>query len=409
VRASDTGAVQAPTPVPFRRRSWRRRLNATSILRCRAAIIAGTFVQPETAVPQTSLDFIVNRRDLRDCRFVETPLAVGDGELLLAIDRFALTANNITYAVAGDSMSYWQFFPAEAGWGRVPVWGYATVVQSNCDGITTGERLYGYLPMSTHLVVRPDRVTESGFVDGASHRAERAAVYNQYQRVRGVAADENAQMLLRPLFMTSFLLDDLLDDNDFFGARAVILSSASSKTSLGLAYLLRKNRSARARIIGLTSPANRSFVDQLGYYDQVIGYDALPTLDASVPSVFIDMAGNGGVLRDVHEHFRDSLRYSCLVGATHWDARSGAGRDTLPGPKPELFFAPSRITKRNKDWGRGGIDQRVGDAWNDFTNDAKRWMKVVEVRGPAEVERIYLELLAGKTTPDVGYVAGLSV
>ncbi len=364
-------------------------------------------------MPQTSLDFIVNRRDLRDCRFVETPLTPADGELLLALDRFALTANNITYAVAGDSMSYWQFFPAQAGWGRVPVWGYATVVESKCAGIAVGERLYGYLPMSTHLVVRPERITDSGFVDAAPHRAERAAVYNQYQRISRdtshVAANESAQMLLRPLFMTSFLLDDLLDDNDFFGARAVVLSSASSKTSLGLAYLLRKNRSARVRIIGLTSPANRDFVERLGYYDQVIAYDALQTLDAATPAAFVDMAGNGGVLRAVHQHFGDTLRYSCLVGATHWDARSGAGRDALAGPKPELFFAPSRITKRNKDWGRGGIEQRVASAWNDFTADAKRWMKVVEGRGPVEVERIYRELLAGKTTPDVGYVVGLTI
>jgi hypothetical protein len=366
---------------------------------------------PEFDMSQTSLDFIVNRHDLRDCRFVETPLAVGEGEVLLAVDRFALTANNVTYAVAGDSMSYWQFFPAEPGWGRVPVWGFADVVQSNRDDIAVGERLYGYLPMSTHLIVRPERVNESGFVDGAPHRAERAAVYNQYTRVAhdpGYSpANENAQMLLRPLFMTSFLLDDLLDDNDFFGARMVILSSASSKTSLGLAYLLRQNRSGRVEIVGLTSLSNRAFVEGLGYYDAVIGYDAIDTLDASTPAVFVDMAGNGKVLRAVHGHFGGALRYSCLVGATHWDARAGAGRETLAGPTPELFFAPSRITKRNKDWGRGAIERRVSSAWDAFTADAKRWMKVVERRGSAEVERTYLDVLAGKTPPDVGYVLGL--
>ena len=361
-------------------------------------------------MPLTSLDFIVNRRDLRDCRCVETQLSPGDGDVLLSVDRFALTANNITYAVAGDSMAYWAFFPAEPGWGRVPVWGFADVLQSSCEGIEAGERLYGYLPMSTHLIVTPQRVTAAGFVDAAPHRAERAAVYNQYQRVAHdpgySAANENAQMLLRPLFMTSFLLDDLLRDNGFFGAQTVILSSASSKTSVGLAYMLRRN--GQARVVGLTSPGNRAFVEKLGYYDAVIGYDGIATLDAASPAVFVDMAGNGAVLRDVHRHFGDALRYSCLVGATHWDARAGGARDALAGPKPELFFAPSRITKRNQDWGRGGIEQRVASAWTTFTADAQRWMNVVQRRGPAEVERAYLEVLGGKTPPDVGYIVSMN-
>lgn len=363
-------------------------------------------------MPVKNTDFIVNRRDLNDCRFVRNTLEPGADELLLGVERFALTANNITYAVAGDSMGYWQFFPTDEGWGRVPVWGYATVQQTNHAAFMAGERLYGYLPMSTHFIVRPGRVSETGFTDIAEHRAERAAVYNQYQRVSGTAgnkpAQDAAQMLLRPLFMTSFILDDMLDDNDFFGARAVILSSASSKTSLGLAYLLKRNRAARAEVIGLTSSTNEPFVARLGYYDRVVTYDALAQLDADVPVVFVDMAGNGRVLRAVHSHFKDRLRYSCLVGATHWDGRAGAGRDTLPGPKPELFFAPSHIQKRNKDWGRGGVESRFAEAWNSFIPAAMTWLRVIERRGEAEVERTYRELLAGKTPPDAGYLLALS-
>src|SRR3712207_7922901 len=42
-----------------------------------------------------------------------------------------------------------------------------------------------------------------------------------------------------PLFLTSFMLADQLEDNRFFGARALVLSSASSKTAYGTAFLLR--------------------------------------------------------------------------------------------------------------------------------------------------------------------------
>src|SRR5262245_48931720 len=191
-----------------------------------------------------AVDFLVRRDDLRTTRFAAPApdrLDPADGQVLLRVDEFAFTANNITYAVAGDLLSYWNFFPAETGWGRVPVWGFADAVASRCEGVREGARLYGYYPMSTHLVVQPVHANESGFIDGAAHRASMAGAYNQY-RATGAelasAGGEEAQMLLQPLFVTAFLIDDFLAENRFFAARAVVLSSASSKTSFALAHQL---------------------------------------------------------------------------------------------------------------------------------------------------------------------------
>ena len=51
-------------------------------------------------------DFIVARNDLQQCKLIETQLpdaaALPDDALLVKVDRFAFTANNITYAVLGD-------------------------------------------------------------------------------------------------------------------------------------------------------------------------------------------------------------------------------------------------------------------------------------------------------------------
>ena len=206
----------------------------------------------------TATDLLVDRTDLHESRLQTREVECADGEALFEIERFALTANNITYAVAGDSaFGYWKFFPAPDHWGRVPVWGFARVSASRHPDVAVGERFYGYFPMGTHLVVKPQRVGPSGFVDGAPHRAALPPVYNQYTRATGDRHEETAQMLLRPLFMTSFLLDDFLADNDFFGARRVILSSASSKTSLGLAFELARNRKGRVTVAGLTAPSQR--------------------------------------------------------------------------------------------------------------------------------------------------------
>jgi len=350
----------------------------------------------------TTTDLLVERADLHKSHLATGDIACGDREVLLEIERFAFTANNITYAVAGDTaFGYWKFFPAPDPWGRVPVWGFARVLISKHADIRAGQRFYGYFPMGTHLLVRPDRVRPAGFVDGMAHRAALPSVYNYYQRAIGDGSEEIAQMLLRPLFTTSFLLDDFLDVNAFFAARQVILSSASSKTSLGLAFELAHKRKGRVTIAGLTSPSNVAFVERLGFYDKIVTYGDLETLDRNVASVFVDMAGNAGVLRRIHEHFSDTLRHSCTVGVTHWQ---DAARTVpiLPGPEPTMFFAPSHIQRRNLDWGSGGLERRVAEDWRNFVADSSRWLEVVEHHGPNAMQRAYLEMLEGRTPPNLG-------
>src|SRR5262249_44343330 len=152
----------------------------------------------------------------------ETP-EICDGELLLGVERFGLTTNNITYAVMGEAMNYWSFFPVEDvdGWARVPVWGFADVVASMADGIPEGTRIFGYLPPASHLVVQPDRASELDFADLSPHRAELPPVYNRYMRVASLPLyeerGEDQLMLLWPLYFTSFLIDDLLVDEACFG------------------------------------------------------------------------------------------------------------------------------------------------------------------------------------------------
>jgi hypothetical protein len=363
------------------------------------------------ADPQApTVDFMVRRDNLAEARFVEGPpaadISLADGQVLLAVDCYAMTANNITYAVFGEMMNYWDFFPAPDGWGRVPVWGFAEVAASAHPGISVGERIYGYLPMSTHLVVEADHVTDAGFVDRSAHRAERSLFYNQYTRV---AADpgydparEAEQMLLRPLFATAFLIDDFFADAGFFAAEAVLLTSASSKTSFALAHQLAARPGHPVEVLGLTSAGNVGFVEGLGCYDAVLPYEDLSKLASTRPSAIVDMAGNAAVLAAVHAHFGESLRYSLRVGGTHWSAI--AGDPPASGPAPEFFFAPDQLAKRVAEWGMSGFQQRVSRAWGVFLAPLRDWIEVERSGGADEVRRIYLETLQGKARPDRGYI-----
>src|SRR5690349_7089780 len=148
----------------------------------------------------------VRRDDFAEARVVhESPAVLADGQALLAVERFGLTANVITYALAGDTIGYWRFFPAsEEGWGRVPVWGFAEVVASASDALDEGERLFGYLPMASHVCLTP-REHGGAVLDTAQHRAELPPVYNRYRRVGGApSAGDARELALRPLLVTSF-------------------------------------------------------------------------------------------------------------------------------------------------------------------------------------------------------------
>ena len=362
------------------------------------------------------MDLEVDRGNLHRVRVVDPAAAEpGSDEAVIRIDAFALTANNITYGVYGDALRYWDFFPAapadddasSAGWGRIPVWGFGDVVASTSDDVAVGERLFGFFPTSSSLSVMPGRGDERGFSDLAPHRAAMAGAYNRYVRTATdptYRADrEDHQMLLYPLFFTSFLIDDFIADNDGFGAEQVVISSASSKTGIGVAHLVHDRGEARA--VGLTSATNAPFVEGLGVYDEVRTYDEAGDLTESA-AVYVDVAGDRDVLYAVHERLADRIAHSMAVGGTHWDHQPTAHGD-LPGPQPAFFFAPSQVAKRTEEWGQEGLDARLGRSWSRYADWVDGWIELRHATGPDAVTTTYLELLDGRSDPRVGHVCSL--
>src|SRR5687767_6793437 len=145
----------------------------------------------------------VARDDLTRTALLDTPVPeVSEGQALLRVDRVGVTANNVTYAVLGESFRYWEFFPAGPGWGLVPLWGFAEVAASRAEGVEVGTRVYGYLPPAGHLLVQPERADARGFRDATEHRTSLPSPYNAYALATGDAAyeaeREDLQVLFRP-------------------------------------------------------------------------------------------------------------------------------------------------------------------------------------------------------------------
>lgn len=350
----------------------------------------------------------VRKDALTHAALAEVPLPpLADGAVRLAIESFSVTANNVTYAVAGDSFKYWDFFPAPEGHGIVPMWGHARVIESRHPEIAVGERVYGYLPMASHLDVIPGRVNAGGFMDTAAHRQPMSPIYNSYTRL---AADpehdptrEAERMIFGPLFRTGFLIEYFLRAQDWFGAEQLVVTSASSKTALGLASVARQT-SPGIRRIGLTSRGNVAFVEATGLYDDVVAYDDLERVPV-LRSVSVDFAGNAELLAGIHRHFEDALAHSALVGMTHIEARSTfGGGDALPGPKPALFFAPDHAVAFFKAHGPEEGGRLVAAAWHEFLKAADGTVAIARLPGLAAARDTFAAMVAGQIDPAKGIV-----
>jgi hypothetical protein len=289
------------------------------------------------------------------------------------------------------------------------VWGYAEVARSAHPDITEGERIFGYFPMSAHLVIDAEPINEVVFVDRAAHRADLPTVYQRYTRVEKEGDYDKEQEDLRalwlPLFMTSFGAADFLADKELFGADSVAFSSASAKTALGIAFLLSQRRPSDCKVIGLTSSGNVEFCERLGYYDEVVPYEEIGSLDQT-PTTLVDVAGNAKLVRDLRAHLGENLKRNVILGVTHWE--SSGGGEALSAPDAEFFFLPQWLEKRREDWGPNEFGKRYEVAWRSFVPSIKEWMKAVHASGPAAVEQVYRDMVEGKVDPTVGHILTLN-
>lgn len=334
---------------------------------------------------------------------LQAPAELPERGVWLEIEGYALTANNVSYAVLGERMGYWRFFPAPAGQGCVPVWGHATVRASNHPDIVVGERLYGYLPMATHVLLVADRVRPDSLVDVSPHRLGLPAVYQHYRRLpagSANAASDALEAVLRPLYSTAWLLAALADPTP---QGTLILTSASSKTALATAALLR-GRPGAPRLLGLTSAGRVETVRATGLYDAVLAYDDLAELGAQVEgaAVIYDYAGEAQVRAALHTALADRLAASWMIGLTHHDAT--AAPKGLPGPAPQLYFAPSHWQQLAAQVGARELEARMAADWPVLLAQAGGWFRIERAAGAAAMARVWADLVAGRVPADQAWV-----
>lgn len=350
---------------------------------------------------------LISKQDIAaaETRDLGAPPTLDDGQALFAIERAALTANNVTYAAMGERMGYWRFFPAPSGFGILPVWGHATCISSEADGISKGDRFYGYWPMAEQLVVETDQVSASGFNDPSEHRQGLADIYNRYNRrdEEADAAEAAIEALYRPLFATGWLLARQLGRAQDYGSEQVLISSASSKTAIACAWTFtqRGEGEHRPTLIGFTSAGNADFVRGLGLYDRVYAYENLAEVSDDHPTAYLDFAGTVPFRRQVHERFGPRLNRSIAIGLTHWTQTQP---EEVPPPEAKLFFAPDAISDETQTFGHSGYVKQNEEAWAAFSDWVRPHTEVRTISGLDAAASAYRDLAAGNVAGPAGLI-----
>lgn len=309
--------------------------------------------------------FLADRGDLAINRIDEG--GVGGARVL----QFALTANVVTYAITGGRFGYWRLFPASPPWIVPPAWG-----EVECGG----EPLYGLVPIASHaaLILEP-RGDE--FHEASPHRATLDRGYNRYLPANGSLRDREDWMLFRPLVTLGWALVRWLREQDWLGARRLVVTSASSKTALAFAV----QAADGPPLLGLSGDIG--FVERTGLYAAVTGYDAPPPL--SHDDVVLDFAGNAGLLDRLRRHGAPRI---VPIGATHAEHESLAAAD--------VFFAPHHVGAAILANGAMAVERARNDAVAAFADRSRPWFTRTYLDGADAIADGFRAMLGNRVPAD---------
>lgn len=347
----------------------------------------------------------IQKDALINVRQVETTIHLDDNPnaVLLEVEQFGFSANNITYALLGERFGYWGFFPGSEGYGITPVWGFATVVASNTPALNVGEKVYGYLPMATHLLIHADKITPMGFSDAHPQRRSISPVYDQYLRCSQdpsySAAMETWILTFRPLFTTSYVLAYALAEQSVAQGCKVFMTSASSKTAFGTAQIL-KALMPSLTIVGLTSTKQVPFVEQTACFDEVVEYDQMSDQLIDDQDWLLDFAGDQSRLVQWRKGQENADAHTLLIGATDVKAQISRTKNAVG----HVFFAPDEVRRFNKAWGPEVFQQRYAKHWSSFVAHFTGILTEQQHIGSQAMVKQYQQFLGGGIDPRVMHV-----
>lgn len=357
---------------------------------------------------------------------VEVPNLDPD-HLLLRIDKFAFSQMPLGYLMKGYTRTfsaYHDFFKyPEDGIYRSACWGYCTVLESLHPKVPVGTRLYGLVPpCQYHIqkVMRAIPASKNGDPPLVEFDMDRMP-YNlrrfQEYEVLQDGAHQDTEMedwiiATKEIYTMAFYMDEqlLVDTGQI---NSVIISCASSKTAMALAYCLRMRGGVSIEremscVVGLTSKEHLEFVKSTDLYHEVYTYDDLDNIPNDKTIVYMDFKCDGAIRQALTLRMGTNLMYNMVLGPAVFQKKM---KDQLFEKRArEILFDESSWRERRRmvaEVTKTGRNEKLKYSYKAFVERMQKLMKLKHVSEPESLRKMYDAIYSNQASPSEAFICSM--
>jgi hypothetical protein len=343
-----------------------------------------------------------------------------EGKVLMRVDKFGFSHMSLGYLMKGFTRTfagYHNFYKSSQGdnFYRSACWGYATVVESAHPKVAVGTRLYGLVPPSKYEVQ-----SVSGFIKGSKGEPSIVEMemgenvpYNmrRFQEMEVVEGNnddpvvEDWRIVVKEIYTMAFYMDEqLLVETGMINS--VIISCASSKTALALAYCLRMRE--MRYVVGFTSKEHLDFVKSTGLYHDVFCYDDVDKLPTDHTVVYMDFKCDGELRQRITLKMGTNLMYNMVVGPAAFQKRQ---KDQIFEKRArQVLFDEATWRERRRmvaEVTKTGRNEKLKYSYKSFVERMKQYIKLRHTNGAGALTKMYDNVYSNTASPSEAFVCSL--
>mmetsp|Transcript_73181 Transcript_73181/g.148601 ORF Transcript_73181/g.148601 Transcript_73181/m.148601 type:complete len:535 (+) Transcript_73181:149-1753(+) len=345
-------------------------------------------------------------------------LELEEGKVLLRIDKFGFSHMTLGYLMKGFTRTfggYHSFYPwTDEAHYRSACWGYATVMESAHPKVAVGTRIYGLVPPSKYTVQRVSGTIAGTKGDPSILELEMENVpYNmrRFQEMEIVEGNEDDpvvedwRIIAKEVYKMAFYMDEqLLVETGMINS--VIISCASCKTALALAYCLRMRE--MRYVVGFTSKEHLDFVKSTDLYHDVFCYEDVDKLPTDHTVVYMDFKCDGELRQRITLKMGTNLMYNMVLGPAVFQKRM---KDQVFEKRArEVIFNEATWRERRRmvaEVTKTGRNEKLKYSYKSFVERMRQYMKVRRATGVAELTKMYDSVYSNTASPSEVFVCSL--
>jgi len=334
---------------------------------------------------------------------------LGQGEVLLRVDKFAFSHMALGYLMKGFTRTfgaYHNFYKCqEENLYRSACWGFMTVMESTHPKVAVGTRLYGLVPPARYQVqpvggtIPPGKKGEPAMVELAMEEIPfNLRRFQEMEVSEGLEPHlEDWIVATKEIYTMAYYMDEqLLVDTGMISC--VLISCASAKTALALAFCLRM-RDMRY-VFGLTSKEHLEFARSTDLYHEVFTYDDVDSLPNTHTVVYMDFKCDGELRQQITLRMGTNLMYNMVIGPAVFQKKM---KDQVFEKRArEVLFDESSWRERRRmvaEVTKTGRNEKLKHSYQAFIDRMKKIIAVKHVKSVDGFAAMYDSLYSNAASP----------